>query len=283
MANSREIRNRIRSVKNTGKITGTMGMVAANKSSRAMRIIKASRPYTTKLNEVFASVCSDEVKHPLVLKNKAPRGILILITANRGLCGGYNTNLVKLALKERKASEDVIVFGKKGISALRFAGVQVAQSHTDLPDIPDFSSGAEVLKNLVDRYSAGEIGEVRMVYSRFFSAGSQSPVCEQLLPLEVAKATDMAVVSTSGVEPIFSPNRDQLFDMLVPKVVRLNFYRMLLDACTSEHLARQMAMQSASDNATEMVRSLTLYYNRARQAQITTEISEIVGGAEAQN
>ena len=204
--------------------------------------------------------------------------LIIVITSNRGLCGGYNANIIRLAKEQVDESTDVVMFGKKGGSAFRFAGVPVKELRVDLADSPEFSFASELADAIMEEYEAGMYKEVSLVYSRFISAGTQKPVVEKLLPLSAGESA-----GEYGVEPIFSPNREQLLITLVPRIVRLTIYKMMLDALASEHLARQLAMNSASDNASDMVRSLTLSYNRARQAQITTELSEIVGGAEALN
>ncbi|MBF0243717.1 MAG: ATP synthase F1 subunit gamma [Planctomycetes bacterium] len=283
MPSSREIRTRIKSVKNTGKITKTMGMVAAAKSVKGMKLVKESRPYVGKIRAVLASVLGEgDLSHPLFMPgNEAGRKVLLVMTANRGLCGGYNSNIVRLAKSEVDDRTDVIMMGKKGAAAFRFAKLEMKQVIQDSPDLPGFESGTSLIDSLMEDFLSGRVASVRVVYTCFVSAGQQSPVVEQLLPLKFEGGQENQ--SSAGVDSIYEPNRESLLATLVPKVVRVSFFKMLLDAAVSEHLARQMSMKSASENADEMNRVLSLKYNRARQAQITTEISEIVSGAEALN
>lgn len=279
MPNSREIRNRIRSVKNTGKITKTMEMVSVTKSARAMNAIKASRPYCLRIADLFAGLGSAAAGSPLLKDNGCPRKVMVLVTANRGLCGGYNANIVRLGLRSAEQGTQFVVLGKKGATALRFGGIQPREVNTSIRDIPRFEDGQDIVNRLIQEYAAGKVGAVDVVYTKFLSAGSQKATVERLLPFPVPQAEAGKPASTAEIEP----DAEALLAVLAPKAVRSVFFRMLLDSAASEQLARQIAMRSAADNAGEMVRLLTQSYNRARQSQITTEISEIVGGAEALN
>jgi len=278
MANARVIKNRIKSVKNTGKITKTMAMVSTAKATKVIGAIKSSRPYTNKLTELLGTLGSACESHPLFSANpSADRTLVIAITANRGLCGGYNATVLKLAQAELNDSTDVIMYGKKGGSVFKFKNIAIKELNVDLADMPTFEEATAMADSIVEDFKAGAYREVKVVYSKFLSAGSQQPVVETLLPLASAEEEQ------DNLEPLFNPNKEELIGELIPRLVRMTMYRFFLDAKASEHLARQMAMNSASDNANEMVKNLTLASNRARQAQITTEISEIVGGAEALN
>ncbi len=278
MANTRAIKRRIKSVKNTGKITKTMSMVATAKSTRAIGIIRAFRPYRNGLLEVLHRAAGGAMDHPLIAPSSVTGRLVVLITSNRGLCGGYNGNLARLALRGRRPEDTFIAIGKKGAATLRYAGIKTLETRGDFPDIPRYERSAELADRLIQHYLSGNYGEVTVVYMKFLSAGSQKPAQERFLPLTSGEAKPSA-----GPDPIFAPARALIADELIPKAVRAAMHQILLDAAASEHLARQIAMKSATDNAGEMVRALTLKYNRVRQSQITTEIAEIVGGAEALN
>ncbi|MBF0196713.1 MAG: ATP synthase F1 subunit gamma [Planctomycetes bacterium] len=279
MANARAIKNRIKTVTNTGKITKTMAMVSTAKATKAVTQIKNSRPYAERLMGQLEMLGSATDTHPLFQKNEGvEKTLLVVITSNRGLCGGYNANIIRLAKAAKNESTDVLMFGKKGAGAFRFVGLEMKEQFVDLTDIPAFEYASAFADKLIQAYQEGCYSKVEIIYSKYYSAGSQKPVQETLLPLSSGASDEE---SEYGVEPLFSPSKEKLLEALVPKVIRLSVFKYMLDAVASEHLARQLAMNSASDNASEMVKILTLNYNRARQAQITTELSEIVGGAEA--
>jgi len=278
MANARVIRNRIKSVKNTGKITKTMAMVSTAKSTKVVGFIRGFRSYQEKLSGILAGAGAESTDHVYLAEPEAKRKLMLVVTANRGLCGGYNSNIVRLAMNTRDEDTDLLVIGKKGAAALRYAKIPMLDTITDLPDIPRFDAAEGLFERLHELFLSGTYKSISVVYSKFLSAGSQQPACEQWLPFKPASDTK---AEAGAYPPIYEPGKDEVVEHLVPKVAKNQLYRYLLDAAASEHLARQMAMNSASDNASEMVRLLTLSYNRARQAQITTELSEIVGGAEA--
>lgn len=284
MPNARVIKNRIKTVKNTGKITKTMAMVSTAKATKVVGLIKASRPYANHLDGFLKGLSRSCGSHPLFMENStAERRLLIVITANRGLCGGYNANLVRLAKEQTEAEgSSVWMYGKKGISAFRYAEIEMDRKASNLQDIPVFDEALGLADAAVEAYESGEFTRVDVVYSEFLSAGQQKPKLETLLPMKAPESEDGSD-DAYGVEPLYHPSKESLLQTLIPKLIRLRFFKVLLDAAASEHLARQLAMNSASDNANDMVKSLTLSYNRARQAQITTELSEIVGGAEALN
>jgi F-type H+-transporting ATPase subunit gamma len=279
MPNSREIKNRIRTVENTGKITKTMAMVSTAKATKAVGVIKKSRPYAERLNKVLQTLGGGSDVHPLLKINEgASKKLLIVFTANRGLCGGFNANAIKIAKENTNDQTDVIMFGKKGIGSYKFAKLPIVEERTDLKDMPTFEDAKDLADKVMEEYLAGSYSEVSIVYTKYISAGSQKAMKEQLFPFTLEESEES---ESSSIEPLFNPNKEELLSSLIPKLVRMTVYKFLLDSVASEHLARQMAMNSAADNAKDMVKGLTLSYNRARQAQITTEIAEIVGGAEA--
>lgn len=283
MPNARVIKNRIKTVKNTGKITKTMAMVSTAKATKVMGLIRSSRPYAERLGSFAKALSRSCENHPLFLENpKAEKRLLIVITANRGLCGGYNANLIRIAREHAVEGTDVWMFGKKGGGAFRFSGLKMEKMSDRVEDVPTFESAVELSDELVEAYTSGQYKDVRVVFTEFVSAGQQTATVKTLLPM-AAEVESEDGDADDGYEPIYHPDKEGLIKDLIPKLMRVKVYRVALDAAASEHLARQMAMNSASDNANDMAKSLTLSYNRARQAQITTEISEIVGGAEALN
>jgi F-type H+-transporting ATPase subunit gamma len=256
-----------------------MAMVSTAKATKVIGVIRGSRPYTNKLMGLLKTLGSACEAHPLFSPNpEARKKLLVVVTANRGLCGGYNANILKLARKNIDDQTDIIMFGKKGGSVFKFSKIECLDVIADLPDLPSFDSAVEFADKMTEAFQSGEYKEIKVVYTKFHSAGNQAAEIESLLPLSASEEEVQ-----DDIEPIFHPDRDELVGELIPRLVRLSMFRYLLDAKASEHLARQMAMNSASDNANEMVKTLNLTYNRARQAAITTEISEIVGGAEALN
>lgn len=277
MPNARAIKKRIQSVKSTGKITQTMQMVSTVKSTRAVQVIRQSRPYQDHLKSLLALLGGVEL--PLTRQNtNSDKRVLILVTSNRGLCGGFNANLTKTVRQMLQPNDELHVFGKKGIQALRFAGIEPAKISTEDFGNPSMEFVRSVANPLMERYAKGEIASVEAVFMKFHSMGRQEIVREQLLPVSVK---DGMMERISGFEPLYEPDRETLVGELVPKVARIEFYRVFLDSTASEHIARKVAMKAATDASEEMVKSLTMSYNRARQSAITTEISEIVGGADA--
>jgi F-type H+-transporting ATPase subunit gamma len=265
-----------------------MAMVSTAKATKVIGGIRASRPYAERLAGFVKALSQSCEDHPLFIANPdAEKNLLVVVTANRGLCGGYNANIIRLAMAQVSDDTEVWMYGKKGASAFRFAGIELAKTNSELKDNPTFDEAIEISDLLVDAYTSGLYREIKVVSSEFISAGQQVAAVKSLLPLKTEEMNTEDVeddaANDAGFEPIYHPDKKSILWDLIPKVMRVKTYRILLDAAASEHLARQMAMNSASDNASDMVKSLTLSYNRARQAQITTEISEIVGGAEALN
>jgi len=288
MANRRVLVKRRKSVRNIRKITRTMQLIATARFQAAFNRAVATRPYTEKLAELVADLsrAAGDVDHPLLKTHEdVKRAAVVVITADRGLAGGYNASVLRTATThldqqiEQGLVSDVHMVGKKGISYFRFLRREVAEQTTGIGDKPRFDQVEPLANALIDRFVRGEIASVHVVYMKFLSAGQQRPVAVQLLPLkpEAAEGKEAA----KPVEYEFSPDPKQLLDELLPAVVRIRLFQAFNDAAVSEQVARMVAMKAATDAAGDMIKSLTREYNRARQTQITMELLDIVGGANA--
>ena len=281
----RDIKRRITSVKNMRQITKAMEMVAAAKLRRAQTQVTASRPFTDKLREVLARLVSAArksggVKHPLLEKREVKRVLYVVVTADRGLAGGYNANLIRrlqAILDEESREVGVVAIGRKGRDYLRKRGIVPVREHVQLGDEIEYTVARGIAAELMEEFTSGRFDEINILYTEFISAMSQRPVVERLLPVEAPESES----DEGAVEYIYEPSPESVINILLPRFVETEVYGALMEAKASELGARMTAMRSASDNATEMIEQLTLNYNRARQAGITKEISEIVGGAEA--
>jgi len=284
MANLRDIRKRIASVKSTQQITKAMQMVAASKLKRAQDSVVAARPYAIKMNEVLASLAlrTEEGKHPLLQRREEKNVELIVITSDRGLCGGFNHNIIKTSeqfFKEKKGEYENIllnVVGKKVRDYYRRQQKEFSNEFLN-PGNVTFSYAEEIAADVIDRYIEKTTDAVYVVYTEFKSAMTQNVIVQQLLPVEPMTLAEDEV----AVEYIYEPSEDELLADILPRYIYTQLFRMLLESVASEHGSRMTAMDSATNNAVEMVDKLTLLYNRARQAAITTELMEIVSGAEA--
>jgi F-type H+-transporting ATPase subunit gamma len=288
MANRRVLVKRRKSVRNIRKITRTMQLIATARFQAAFNRAVATRPYTEKLAELVADLsrAAGDVDHPLLKTHEdVKRAAVVVITADRGLAGGYNASVLRTATThldqqtEQGLASDVHMVGKKGISYFRFLRREVAEQTTGIGDKPRFDQVEPIANALIDRFVRGEIASVHVVYMKFLSAGQQRPVAVQLLPLkpEAAEGKEAA----KPVEYEFSPDPKQLLDELLPAVVRIRLFQAFNDAAVSEQVARMVAMKAATDAAGDMIKALTREYNRARQTQITMELLDIVGGANA--
>ncbi|MBI2954573.1 MAG: ATP synthase F1 subunit gamma [Chloroflexi bacterium] len=281
-ANTRQIRRRIRSVKSTAQITKAMEMVAASKMRRAQSMVLASRPYSEKMDELLghlaAAVGGFEAPHPL-LQRREPRKIgLLVITADRGLCGGLNSNTIRAAanfILDQQKPMKIVAVGKKGRDWLIRRGQNVVAEFTQMSDVPSLIDTTPMSHILIDEYVNAEIDEAYIVYSQFVSTLVQRPLIKRLLPVEPAK------VSGPNTEYIYEPDVSGVLGQLLPRFVEVEVYQAILEGIASFQSAQMVAMRNATENANELIGDLTLSYNRARQASITTEISEIVSGAEA--
>jgi F-type H+-transporting ATPase subunit gamma len=293
-ASSKQIRKRIKSVSSTKKITRTMEMVATSKLQKTQGRVTASRPYMVALGRLMSSL-SGAVEalaaFPLFERRDPVQRVLVMgITANRGLCGGFNANLVRkvrdhIAELQAEGKEVVLhMTGKKGIAALRFLGVEMESARSDLSDNPSYEEAAEIAHPLLEAFLEYEVDQVDLIYADFVSLARQPPTVVTLLPVGGdGAAVEEENGNGNGYRPdfLFDPSPKELIEELGPTFVENTMYRVLLSSVASEQIARRVAMKNATDNASEMEKNLTRDYNKARQAQITQEIAEIVGGAEA--
>jgi F-type H+-transporting ATPase subunit gamma len=288
MANRRVLVKRRKAVRNIRKITRTMQLIATARFQAAFNRAVATRPYTEKLAELVADLsrAAGDVDHPLLkTHDEVPRSALVVLTSDRGLAGGYNANVLRTAvahLDQQSAAgvtSDVHMVGKKGISYFRFLRRAIAEQTSGVGDRPRFEQVEPIANGLMDRFVRGEIASAHVAYMKFLSAGQQRPVVVQLLPLkpEVKEGSGTA----APVEYEFSPDPRQLLDELLPATVRVRLFQAFNDAAVSEQVARMVAMKAATDAAGDMIKALTREYNRARQTQITMELLDIVGGANA--
>lgn len=282
MATLRDIKRRIKSVKNTQQITKAMKMVAAAKLRRAQEDIIAARPYAQKMMNVLSSLAArtKSDSHPLLEVRDVKKVELIVVTSDRGMCGGFNTNIIRLAenfIRNNKDKFDIglNLVGRKGKDYFKRRGLNIRQDRTLPPGRTNYKLAAEIGQDIVENYMNGVFDEVYVVYSEFKSAMSQRPVVIRLLPIEPIDAGEFPG------EYIFEPSEEAILSQLLPKHIEIQIFRALLESAASEHGARMTAMDSATKNAKEMIAGLTLKYNRARQAAITKELMEIIGGAEA--
>lgn len=280
------IRRRIKSVSSTKKITRTMEMVATAKLKAAQQRVQSSGPYLESLRQLMAEIGASGVdvsQWPYFDVRPGKRTLLFVVTSNRGLCGGFNTNLIRLARNTYRAKEAeghqlrLFVAGKKGNSALRYQGFDVEKTYVaELSDRPTPADAEFFLEELATPFLAGEVDEVLVVYPHWESIGRQPPTVMRLFP--IAPETE---AGPAGPAPLFEPSAPEILDRLLPLYGRQLMYSVLAEAVAAEQVARRIAMKQATDNAQEMVTTLTRQYNRARQALITKEIAEILGGSEA--
>lgn len=284
MASLRDIKSRITSTKKTSQITKAMEMVSAAKWNRGVMNAKAFVPYMEKIQEVTASIAmgSKDAKHPMLTSRPVKKTGYLLITSDRGLAGAYNSNVIRQVyqtIKNRHKSNDefaIIAIGRVGRDFFQSRGMNVVLDIVGIADQPSFSEIQDIASNTVGMFSDGTFDELYVYYSHYISAISQEVTEKKLLPL-----TDIAAASTKLTSYEFEPNAEEILEVLLPQYAESLIYGALLDSKASEHAARMTAMRNATDNAKELINSLSLSYNRARQAAITQEITEIVGGAAA--
>jgi F-type H+-transporting ATPase subunit gamma len=294
MAKTRELKRRIRSIRKTRQITKTMEMVSTSKLKRASDRVHAARPYAQRLSDVIGRLLDPELRerYPLLRQpEQVQRAAVVLITSNRGLAGAFNVNLIREArrLMERLRSNGTEVelhaVGRKGIGFFKFQKQAMATSRTDITDRPTSDDAISVIDPLRERFESGQLDEVYIVYAQFRSALSTPPGIMKVLPIEPAKEDEKDAAPEQGSRYvqnyILSPSGDEILTRILPLYVRNSMYRALVETAAAEHGARRTAMKNATDNAGDMLDLLNRTYNRARQAQITQEIAEIVGGAAA--
>ncbi len=287
MATLREIRRRIVSVKSTQKITKAMKMVAAAKLRRAQSGVLSARPYARKMSELLTYVASspDMATHPLVAPREVKRVAFVIVTSDRGLCGGFNSNLLKSALQymnhhygemNKAGALDVFCIGKKGFDVIAKKHYKIAGKYLGVYANLVFAQAQSIMREIVDGYLRGEYDKVEIIYNEFRSVAQQAITISQLLPIPPGK-----VESKRPTEYIFEPSQREIIQSLLPRHLQFQIWRILLESYAAEQGARMAAMENATENAKEMISTLQLQYNKARQASITRELLEIVSGAEA--
>jgi F-type H+-transporting ATPase subunit gamma len=307
MAKARELRRRIKSVQSTRQITRTMEMVSTSKLKRAQDRVVGARPYAAALADVLGELYSPELAEDFPLLRQPEGGVIrraavLLITSNRGLCGAFNANLIREARQRMRELEgagaqvDLHLVGKKGVSFFRFTKRAAASARSDIGDRPTAAHAAELVEPLMQQFAAGTLDAVDVVFAKFNSAVSTPPTTLRILPVappptdgRMVGSADRQAHAPSAHPPIrqsaffiLSPSAAAILEQLLPLYVRNQVYRALVETAAAEHGARRTAMKNATDSAGEMLDILRRTFNRARQAQITQEIAEIVGGAEAQ-
>ncbi|HZM28793.1 MAG TPA: ATP synthase F1 subunit gamma [Gemmatimonadales bacterium] len=295
MAKSRQLRGRIRSVRNTRKITRTMELVSTSKLKRAQDRVIAARPYAQALRDTLIDLLTPELaeqfpllRPPKPIAQGGPnRAAVVLITSNRGLCGSFNANLIKEARRRVEQVEsagytaDLYAVGKKGAGYFKYAGWKLASERHDIGDKPTPDHAVEVGARVIAAYETGQVASVDLVFARFQSALSTPPTIARILPIEVDAHRGAGRAAKTRPDYILAPSAEAILAELLPLYVRNMIYQALVETAASEHGARRTAMKNATDNADELIKILTRTFNRQRQAQITQEIAEIVGGAAA--
>ncbi|GGJ10964.1 ATP synthase gamma chain [Alicyclobacillus cellulosilyticus] len=280
--NARDIRRRIKSVRNTAQITKAMEMVAAAKLRRVQEAVQHSKPYLARMQEMLAHIAGSAhwVKHPLLAQRPVRRTGYLVITADRGLAGAYNAQVIRTALQEfrhkDKSTYTIFAAGRRGRDFFQRHGYPLAGEITGLPDSPTYASVRPLAEAIVRGYAEEQFDELYLIYNEFVNAVTQRPVVKKVLPL-----SDVSGETRSRTQFLFEPDAETVLKSLLPRYAETLVYQAVLDAKASEHGARMTAMGNATDAAEEMIESLTLSLNRARQAAITTQIVEVVSGAEA--
>ncbi len=294
MANPRQLDKRRKSIRNIRKITRTMELIATARFKQAMDRATAATAFTERMSKLVSDLAKSglEVSHPLLETREATdNGVLLVLSANRGLCGGYNSNVVRLAIAEQKKLTEqydnvaVEVSGKRGINGLKFRGVNADRSFLQFDDKPLYKDVEQIAAGYLDAYATGQLDRLDVVYTRFHTVARQEAVVETLLPLgslDVGSAEEDAD-KKGRREKIydFLPSAESILEEVVPTSFKIKLFKCFLDAAVSEQIARMVAMKSATDAAGDMIKAISREYNRARQARITNEIMEVIGGSEA--
>lgn len=288
MAKARALDRRRKSVRNIRKITRTMELIATARFKKAMDRSVAARDYTKQLAKILGNIAAvgADVSHPLLEVRPLERAAVLVLTGNRGLCGGYNSNVIRQAVallgqwRSEQVGMSVSVSGKRGIAALKFRGIDMAERYTSFEDKPEFAAVAPIGQAYLQAYSAGEIDRLDVVYTRFHGIAKQEAMVETLLPLAPPEAEGSPAKLASD-EYDFYPSAQSILAELLPASFLSRLFKCFLDAAVSEQVARMVAMKAATENAGGLIKNLSRAYNRARQSQITGEIMEILGGVEA--
>ena len=297
MANIRELVKRRKAIRNIRKITKTMELIATARFKKALDRATEAEAYTKKIAELAADLTkTTTIDHPLLQKREEIKNSLLLVLcSNRGLCGGYNASILRGAnerLRELDAQSDVSLHlelsGKRAITYFSYHGRSPKETYTQFEDAPKYDDVEKIAIRYLDQYVKGEVDQVQVAYMKFLSAGKQVPVVETLLPLsDVAPEVRKGASETEEEQPEksieyeFLPNPKEILEQLLPESFKVRLFKCFLDAAVSEQIARRVTMKQATENADDMIRDISLKYNRARQAQITKEIAEVIGGAEA--
>ncbi|GIX43074.1 MAG: ATP synthase gamma chain [Leptospiraceae bacterium] len=290
MAGLKEVKKRIGSVKNIRKITKTMEMVSAAKSRKMMNRVHDSQPYGKKIFEIMDNLSKygTNIDTPFLKQKENPQKyVLLIITANRGLCGAYNSNVLKLArqrikeLQENKKDFKIYVIGKKGASYFKFIRVPVEKVYTNFEDNFKYEDTKQLMDSFMEQFLNQEFDILEIISTHYYSSTSQKPEIKQLLPIISQQKSDKQKEEKIQPNTIMLPSKEEILRKIIPHILEFSLYKLVLEAITSEQIYRRIAMKSASDAANDMSKSLTRLYNRKRQGKITQEISEIVAGADA--
>ena len=290
MAGSKEIRTKIKSVQNTRKITKAMEMVAASKMRKAQERMRHARPYGDKIRTIASHLAhaNTEYHHPFLVRREGVKGVgLIVVTSDKGLCGGLNTNALRLAVNKVREWRDggnevqLTAIGNKGFSFMQRFNTKIVSHVVGVGDVPRMEKLIGPVKVQIDAYAQGKIGAVYIIYTRFVNTMKQEPVVEQLLPLPAERLQDDRAGKRANWDYIYEPDARSVLEQLLMRYLEQIIYQAVAENIASEQSARMVAMKAASDNASSVIDDLTLVYNKTRQAAITKELSEIVGGAAA--
>ena len=284
MASIRDIKRRIKSIKNIQQITKAMKMVSAARLRRVQSALLALRPYANKLQSLLDHLSGSALSHPFLTEREIKRVCFVIIAGDRGLCGGLNSNLLRFAEQQLTACpypKTLFLLGNKAYDHFRRGDWELGDSHDMLSDNPSFFQSKALAGRLINGYLNEEFDQINIIYTEFRSVMSQRPALKQLLPIVQQSESDQAETAGAFGDYIFEPDQESLLAFVLPQYVEVTTHRALLESKASEHGARMAAMSAAADNALEMIDDLTLFLNRARQAAITKEITEIMGGAAA--
>lgn len=284
MASMRDIKRRKSSIQSTQQITKAMKLVSTVKLQKARSRAEQTNPYTNHMYQTIRSILtkSANVNHPYLISGESPKKAVVAITSNRGLAGGYNSNIVKLIASSGLPKEDVEIYaiGNKGQDALIRRGYHIKYSDSELIEAPTYPDAAALCKQVLEAFTNGEIGEIYLAYTHFKNTVSQEPTLIKLLPVEIDTTESEEPVGATA-QMVYEPTEEEALDMIIPKYITSLFYGALVEAVASENGARMQAMDSATSNAEDIISDLTLKYNRARQGAITQELTEIIAGASA--
>jgi F-type H+-transporting ATPase subunit gamma len=289
MAKARAIVKRLKAVKNIRKITKTMELIATARFKKAMDRATEAAAYTKKISEIVADLSATNLTftHPLLKAHETQtNGILLILTSNRGLCGGYNGAVLRTALarqKELKGSLNLSVecSGRRGLAFLKYQQINVTEQFTNFEDKPGFDEVEAIANRYIELYCSGKIDRLDIAYTKFENAARQKAVVETLLPIGSLGGAGGSSAAENKIDYEFLPSAGEILEEIVPAAFKARLFKCFLDAAVSEQIARRVAMKAATENAGDMIKSLSMQYNRARQSQITSELSEIIGGAAA--